>query len=253
MEPVEQKEMNTATRNPALALLGLRLLLFAAAQGLFALGFLAAGSSSPWQASTGLWPFAAALGSLVCGLVVAGLLKREGSSYREMIRFQKGSVGKDVLIAIGLFLLAGPIGYLPSPIFGKMIFGEAETTTRILFPGLPVWAGILAVILFPLLVALTELPAYYGYIMPRLEAQLKNRFWAVLLPAFFLAAQHIALPLVFDGRFIAWRLLMFLPFALFFGVALRWRPRLLPYFMVGHWLIDLATAVMLLPGMIPPA
>lgn len=37
---------------------------------------------------------------------------------------------------------------------------------------------------------------------------------------------------------------MFLPFALFLGVILRWRPRLLPYLMVGHALIDVSVGVM---------
>ena len=50
------------------------------------------------------------------------------------------------------------------------------------------------------------------------------------------------MPLIFDWRFIAWRFLMFLPFALLMALALRLRPTLLPYLMVGHFLIDLSSA-----------
>ena len=47
-----------------------------------------------------------------------------------------------------------------------------------------------------------------------LAAQKWGRGWiGVALPILFLAAQHCALPLVFSGRFLLWRLGMFLPFA----------------------------------------
>ena len=51
----------------------------------------------------------------------------------------------------------------------------------------------------------------------------------------------MTLPLILDGRFILWRALMFLPFALFLGLALKIRPSLLPYLVVCHFLIDLLT------------
>jgi hypothetical protein len=54
------------------------------------------------------------------------------------------------------------------------------------------------------------------------------------------------MPLIFDGRFILWRALMFLPFALAVGLALNWRPRLMPYLMAGHALIDLSTVIILI-------
>ena len=69
---------------------------------------------------------------------------------------------------------------------------------------------------------------------------------AVAVAAFFLGAQHIGLPLRFDGAFVLWRLLMFMPFAFLLGGALRWRPRLLPYLMVVHGLLDLQAAWMVL-------
>jgi hypothetical protein len=54
------------------------------------------------------------------------------------------------------------------------------------------------------------------------------------------------LPLVFDLRFMAWRSLMFLPFALLVAVVLHWRPRLLPYLAIVHVLMDLSFATMFL-------
>jgi hypothetical protein len=83
--------------------------------------------------------------------------------------------------------------------------------------------------------------------MPRLSALSGRRWLSWLLASFFLAAQHIAVPLLFDGRFILWRLLMFLPFALLVGLILAWRPRLLPYMIVIHALMDISVVVFLLP------
>jgi cytochrome b subunit of formate dehydrogenase len=51
---------------------------------------------------------------------------------------------------------------------------------------------------------------------------------------------------VFDVRFITWRALMFVPFAIVTGIILRWRPRLLPYMAVTHVLMNLSVAVMFL-------
>ena len=110
----------------------------------------------------------------------------------------------------------------------------------------PLWAAVSAVILFPITIALSELPTYFGYVMPRLEALSGRRWLAVLLPAFFLAIQHGALPLIFDGRFIAWRVLRYVALTVPVGLLLRWRPRLMPYLIIGHYLIDLMTVVMIL-------
>jgi hypothetical protein len=82
--------------------------------------------------------------------------------------------------------------------------------------------------------------------MPRLEAQLKNGWSAWFLASFFLAAQHMFRPLIFDGGLMLWRLGMFLPFALFIGLVVKIRPSLLPYFMVIHALLDVTTVLVYL-------
>lgn len=76
--------------------------------------------------------------------------------------------------------------------------------------------------------------------MPRLEAKLRNGWAAWLIASFFLGAQHMFLPLILDGRFMLWRLGMYMPFALFAGLMLKLRPSLLPYFMIVHALVDLS-------------
>ncbi len=61
------------------------------------------------------------------------------------------------------------------------------------------------------------------------------------IASLFLGLQHATLPLILDGRFVLWRALMYLPFAFYIGAILKLRPRLLPFLVIGHALIDLAT------------
>jgi len=82
--------------------------------------------------------------------------------------------------------------------------------------------------------------------MPRLEAQLKNGWDAWLIASFFLAAQHMFLPLILDGGYLLWRFGMFPPFALFTGLVIKLRPALLPYFVIVHALLNITTVLVYL-------
>jgi hypothetical protein len=66
-----------------------------------------------------------------------------------------------------------------------------------------------------------------------------------------LSLQHVTLPLVLDWRFVLWRALMFLPFALLLAVVLDRRPRLLPYLVIVHILLDAAAAAQVLLASLP--
>ncbi len=82
--------------------------------------------------------------------------------------------------------------------------------------------------------------------MPRFESQGLKKWLALSLPALMLGLQHIAAPLLFDMDFILWRGLMFIPFAFLVGLAFRWRPQLLPYFVVVHIIMNMSFAAMFL-------
>jgi hypothetical protein len=233
-----------------------RLVGFAAVQAIIAALFAMRGVADPWVASIAWWPLVATIVSLLTAVALARASRREGIRYVDLLNARRGTIGRDALWFLLLSALAGPVGYLPMMWLSEVLFGDPQAASALMFKPLPpIWAAILFVS-YPLTVALTELPTYFGYVMPRLEALAgpteigpKVGFFrknlisrAVLLPVFFLAAQHATLPLIFDWRFIVWRIGMFLPFALLLGVALHWRPRLMPYFMLGHFLIDLSSA-----------
>ena len=170
------------------------------------------------------------------------VFKTEGKRYWEAIRFSRATVKTDLIWFFASSLIGMPIAAAPMNILGAWIFGDPMTPTYMLFRPLPMWAFALS-FLFPLTIAFAELPTYFGYVMPRLAIQLKNGWLTWLIASLALAAQHIFLPLILDGGFILWRLLMYLPFALFAGLMIKLRPTLLPYYMIVHALIDISAVL----------
>ena len=228
-----------------LGLLPSRLVFFAIFQSLLALLLYLAGSQSPWQTSAFYWPFAALFGNLISIGLLAVLLRQDGSSLGRLFHFDRTHLRIDLLTVIAVMIVMGPVAMLPMMGLGNWLFGSYETGYELMFQPLPLWAAYLS-LLFPATIAFAELPTYFGFIKPRLEKIVHNRWAALLVAAAFLSLQHITLPLIFDLRFIAWRALMFLPFALSIGLIMNWRPRLLPYLMIGHALIDLSTVIILI-------
>ena len=137
---------------------------------------------------------------------------------------------------VGLTVLSAIVSTIPNVMLAGWLFGSSEAVMPLFFRALPLWAILPTLFLFPITIALAELPTYFAYAMPRLESQIGS--WsAILLSALMLAFQHVTLPLVFDGRFMVWRLFMFVPFALVIAFIMRWRPRLLPYMVIVHGLM----------------
>lgn len=218
-----------------------RLVLFAIFQAVIAGLYTVGGQNAAWQASTAWWPVTVVLTNAVVILVLVYLYRREGASWLAPLHFERATVGRDLLLLLASGVVIGPLSMLPASLLGGWLFGGVEHAYELFILPLPVWAAVLSLVLFPLTIALAELPAYFGYVLPRLAAYTGSRWSAWLVCSLVLAAQHMTMPLVFDLRFMLWRFLMFLPFALLVGLMLSWRPRLLPYLVIFHGLLDLAT------------
>lgn len=223
-----------------------RLLLFAGIQSLFALGFYISGAPQPWEAGANWWLSGATLANMIGIVLLIGVFRAEGKNYWNVFQIRKENIRGDILIVLGLILIGGLLGYPPNPILAKAFFGDIQLALPLLIRPIPFGAAYASILLFPITQGLVELPTYFGYVMPRLESQGMRRWFAIAVPVMILSLQHIALPLLFDLRFILWRGLMFLPFAFFLGMVLHRRPRLLPYMAVVHMLMDLSFAVMFL-------
>lgn len=239
--PTAPGERGPSWRWP-LAMLHARTVLFALVQAAVAAGYALGGHPSAWEASVAWWPLSVCVTNVVCVLLLRALSRREGSSYAGLVGFAPGTVGRDLLATLGVLVLALPVAMAGNLGLATWLFGGIEQPLAMFVRPLPLGVASVCAVLFPLTIALSELPTYFGYVMPRLARLTGRRWLAVALSAFWLSAQHATLPLVFDGRFFMWRLLMFLPFALLLGAVLTWRPRLLPYLMGVHVLLDAPVA-----------
>ena len=231
----------TTSSYPWLMLIS-RSALFLLIQLLIALTIAMTGTTSAWNESSRWWTFIAFLANFASVYLLVRVFKAEGKRYWEAIRFSRATVKTDLIWFFASSLIGMPIAGAPMNILGAWIFGDPMTPTYMLFRPLPMWAFALS-FLFPLTIAFAELPTYFGYVMPRLAVQLKNGWLAWLIASVFLAAQHMFLPLILDGGFILWRLLMYLPFALFAGFMIKVRPTLLPYYMIVHALVDISAVL----------
>jgi membrane protease YdiL (CAAX protease family) len=220
-----------------------RLALFLVFQAVFAAVLLLAGTADPWGESARWWPFAVLFTNIVCIGLLYMLFKREGKRYFEFAQFHKESILPDLLIVVLLIPFVMVFASVPSQWLAGVLLGSYEKATAMFFQPLPLWAVIIA-LAFPITHAFAELPVYFGYAMPRIEQATKNGWFAWGISSLFLALQHVTLPLIFDGNFLLWRALNFIPFALFMGAVIKLRPRLFPYLMIGHAAIDMMLVLM---------
>jgi hypothetical protein len=222
--------------------LPLRTVLFPLIQAALAGIFLLSGRANAWEEASAWWPVYLVLANGITFVILLTLVRREGLSYTDLWKNVGRSLGsrrREILIWTGLILgsvVAGGIGFVGATI----LFYGGEMPEFV--SALPMWAAWLSLLVMPLSIALVELPAYFGYAMPRLEAITGRRWLPLLLAAFFLAIQHSTLPLLFDVRFIVFRFVQMILLALYLGLIYH-RTRRLGPLMVLHFLADLQLGV----------
>jgi hypothetical protein len=206
-----------------------------------AIGFAIGGADDPWRSAADWWLAWFALASVLNLTLLQRLLAREGLRLRDLYRLRvrdRDALKHDLAWVAVALVVAGPLGFLPNLLIGGALWGSDPVGAELSFRPLPL-AGAWAILLvFPVVHALAELPTYFGYVMPRLQALSGWKTRAVIVCGVVLSLQHVALPLLFDGRYLVWRALMFLPFALWFGFVINRRPTTLPYLVVAHFLLD---------------
>lgn len=235
----------SARSSPWLLLFG-RSILFLAIQALFAFGFMITGSANAWTDGAAWWPVVVTIANVLCLTAMISFYRVEGKSYWEIFRIRRENVKGDLLALLGTLVIAGPVGYLPNVLLANRLFGDPQTVLDLFVRPLPLWVAYASILLFPITQGLTEIPLYFAYVMPRLSERRFPNLLPVILPALMLGLQHFAVPFLFEIRFIAWRALMYIPFAFLVGIIMHWRPRLLPYIAIIHVLMDLSFATMLL-------
>jgi hypothetical protein len=225
-------------RGPLLMLFA-RPVLAVAAQGLVAEFYAARGSAAPWREAGAWLPLYGVLIDGGCLGLLWWLARREGITLGGLIGLDRGRLGRDLLL--GLFLIPPSLFLILGGNYAScwLVYGNFHLPE--VLGALPLWAALYAVLVFPLLWGVAEQTTYNGYTLPRLQV-LTGRTWlAVAMVALIWSAQHAAMPLTFDPRFMLYRLLSPLPFSTFIILVYLRLRRMVPL-ATAHWLMDGASA-----------
>ena len=211
------------------------------AQGLVAAAFFfLRASPTPW-ADAGPWlPVYGTLIDAGCLVLLWRLTRREGMSLVDLVGFERSRLVRDLLL--GLALIPPSLAFILGGVSaaGWLLYGAPAPPY--LFGPLPLPAALYGVLVFPFVWGLTEQMTYNGYLAPRIQALSRSTSLAVAIVAFAWAFQHVVMPLTFDPRFMAFRLLSSVPFSIF-EILLYLRLRRLIPLVVAHSLMDGASVL----------
>lgn len=185
-----------------------------------------------------IWSIAASAVNFVTILLLMLITKKNGG-YRKLINYEKGKAKpKQIVGMIFLVLLVGMGGMYLS---GFICYGVIPYAAPMMIAPIPLWLAIINLPLLPVTTALAEEGLYLGCGVN----QIKNKYAAILVPAFFFALQHSFIPTLFDFRYIIYRFLSFLPLTIILCHNYYKKRNPLPI-MIGHGVIDVATVAQIL-------
>jgi uncharacterized protein len=237
---LRRRDAGTLTwRGPALMLFA-RAACAVGAQALVAAVFALRSSPTPWHDAEPWLPVYGTLIDAGCLALLWRLTRREGIRLFDLVGFERTRLVRDVLLGLALipvslvFILGGTYAA------GWLLYGTPSQPY--FFGPLPLLAAVYGVLVWPFIWGLTEQMTYNGYLLPRFQVVCRSTSLAIAIVAFVWALQHAFMPLTFDARFMAFRLLSALPYSVFLtSVYLRLR-RLVPL-AIAHALMDGASVL----------
>jgi hypothetical protein len=242
-----RRDAGTLTwRGPALMLFA-RTACAVGAQAVVAAILAFRGSPTPWRDAAPWLPVYGTLIDAGCLLLLWRLTRRENIRLIDLVGIERSRLLRDTLLGLALipvclvFILGGVYAA------GWLVYGTL--TPPYLYGALPLPAALYGVLVWPFIWGFTEQMTYNGYLVPRFQVLCRSTSLAVAVVAFAWSLQHVFMPLTFDAKFMAFRLLSPVPNTLFVTLLyLRWR-RLLPL-AISHALMDGAGVLI---GVLVPA
>jgi membrane protease YdiL (CAAX protease family) len=237
-----RRRLDAATltwRGPALMLFA-RSACAVGAQAIVAAVFALRSSPTPWRDAEPWLPVYGTLIDAGCLVLLWRLTLREGISLFDLIGFERARVVRDTLLGFALvpvslvFILGGVYAA------GWLLYGTL--TPPYVSGPLPLPAALYGVVVFPFIWGLTEQMTYNGYLMPRFQVLCRSTSLAVASVAFAWSFQHVVMPLIFDAKFMAFRLLSPVPHSLFVTLLYLRLRRLFPL-AIAHALMDGASVL----------
>jgi len=211
-----------------------------AAQALVAGIFALRSSPTPWHDSEPWLPVYGALIDAGCLALLWRLTRREGIRLIDLAGFERTRLVRDALL--GLALIPASLVFILGGNYAASWFLYGTLTPAYLFGPLPLPAALYGVLVFPFLWGLTEQMTYNGYVVSRLQVLCRSSGLAIAIVAFVWSSQHAFMPLTFDARFMAFRLLSPIPFSVFATLVYLRLRRLIPL-AIAHALMDGASVL----------
>ena len=229
-----------------LLLVALRTVLWFTFQCLLALVLFALHRPAPLRAAGNWWMIYGTLSDLCCLLGMWYFTGKEGIRLRDLTGPIRMRHGRDLFLGLGILVLSYPLLIGGGFLAAALVYGStAKVPLEFILQrhSLSLWATVYTLTVWWIIQSATEEMTYQGYALPRLQALTGRTWMSVAIVGFFWAAQHCMVPFVADWHYLAYRFLMFLPMVLvWMPVYLRMR-RLAP-FIVAHWPMDFAIAIM---------
>jgi membrane protease YdiL (CAAX protease family) len=174
-----------------------------------------------------------------CLALLWRLTRSEGIRLIDLVGFERARLVRDGLL--GLALIPACLAFILGGVYaaGWLLYGTL--TPPFLFGRLPLPAALYGVLVFPFIWGLTEQMTYNGYLLPRFQV-LGGTTLAIALVAFAWSLQHAFMPLTFDSRFMAFRLLSSVPNSVFQTFLYRRLRRLVPL-AIAHALLNSASVL----------
>ncbi|HEX6964189.1 MAG TPA: CPBP family glutamic-type intramembrane protease [Gemmatimonadaceae bacterium] len=175
-----------------------------------------------------------------CLALLWRLTRREGIGLFDLVGFVRSRLARDVLLGLALIPASLVFIFAGTYAAGWIVYGAVQQPYFL--GGLPLWASLYGVLVWPFIWGLTEQMTYNGYLLPRFQVLSRSTSVAVAVVAFAWSAQHAFMPLTFDAKFMAYRLLASVPNTLFDTLLYLRLRRVLP-FAIAHALMDGATVL----------
>jgi len=237
---VRRRDAGTLTwRGPALMLFA-RSACAVAAQAVAAFIFALRSSPTPWHDSEPWLPVYGTLIDAGCLTLLWRFTRQEGIGLFELVGFDRARLVRDVLLGLALIPVSLAIILGGIDLAGWLVYGTR--TPPYLYGPLPLPAALYGVMVFPFMWGLTEQMTYNGYLVPRFRILSRSTGLAVALVAFSWSFQHVVMPLTFDPKFMAFRMLSPVPFSTFETVLYLRLRRLIP-FALAHALMDVTSVL----------
>ena len=188
------------------------------------------------------WSIVATIVNIVTIIILILVTKNK---YKELINYKEKETNLKQVIIISLIVLI--VGTMGMYLAGFICYHKIPYSPLMMIKPIPAILAIINFIVLPLTVPFAEDGLYLGCGVN----SFKNKYFAIFIPAFFYALQHSFIPTLFDFKYIVYRFLSFLPLTIILCSYYHKKKNPVPI-MIGHALIEMASAVLILVTSISP-